>query len=599
MIDEKLKNLPDLPGVYLFKDSKGNILYIGKANSIKNRIRSYLSKELDDRKRAMMKGVVDLEYFVTASELEALILEANLIKKERPKFNVILRDDKNYPYLRLDMGKQWPRLEVVRRIKKDGAYYFGPYVPAGAMWETLSFIRETFPLYTCKRDLSRPSRPCIQYEMGRCLAPCSGFITKEKYHDVADEVRLFLQGRNKELLEGLEKKMERVSEGLAFEEAARLRDRIKALRRILEKQRIIYTDLTDLDVIGLAKEGSTVDIQILFVRNGMLFGKKDFLFKNLTTSHSEVLYSFLEQFYTNEILPPKEILVPAEVPSKEIIEDWLKEKSGSGVYILIPKKGRRAELIKMAEENALTSLREYQLSARGKEEVLLDLKERLGLKRIPKRIEAFDISNIQGREAVGSMVALDDNTPKKTDYRHFRIRTVEGSDDYAMISEVIGRRYKRLLEEGGRMPDLIVIDGGKGQLNVAIKILGEIGIRGVDIIGLAKPGDSYNVDRVYIPERPEPIILPPISASMHLLQRIRDESHRFALAYHRRLRKKRTALSILDNIPTIGRVRKKALLSHFGSLKKIEEAEVDELIAVPGMNRKAANELYKTLRRSD
>jgi excinuclease ABC subunit C len=597
MNEERLRNLPDLPGVYLLKNAKGKVIYIGKAKSLKNRIRSYCQESADLRKESMMREVIDLEYILTATELEALILESNLIKKERPKFNVILRDDKNYPTLRIDVNETWPRLQVVRRMKRDGALYFGPYVPAGAMWETLSFIRKTFPLCTCKRDLSKPCRPCIEYEMGRCLAPCAGLVTKEEYHDVAEEVRLFLQGKNKDLINGLEKRMEKASEEMAFEEAAKLRDRIKALSRVLEKQRIIYPDLPDIDAIGISRNGGIADIQILFLRNGILLGRKDFLLKNITITDSEVLYSFLEQFYTNEILPPAEIVLPIEIPDKAVLEAWLTERKGKALHILVPKKGRRTELLNMAEENAIESLRGYQLSAKGKKEVLKDIKERLKLKRIPKRIEAFDISDIHGTEAVGSMVSWEDNAPKKTDYRHFRIRTVEGIDDLAMMSEIIGRRYKRVLEEKGTMPDLIIVDGGKGHLNAALKVLSDLNLReDIDIIGIAKKKGELP-DRIYLPGMADPLILPSNSVSTHLLQRIRDESHRFAISYHRKLRKKRTLFSPLDSIPGIGRIRKKALLAHFGTYKKIKEASIDELMSVLGITEKVAQKLHKSLGR--
>lgn len=611
--EERLKNLPDLPGVYLLKNSKGKVIYVGKAKSLKSRIRSYFQESPDLRKGSMIREIADFEYLVTPTELEALILESNLIKKERPRFNVILRDDKNYPSLRLDMDEIWPRLRVVRRMKRDGAYYFGPYVPAGAMWETLSYIRKTFPLCTCKRDLSKPCRPCIQYEMGRCLAPCAGLVSKEVYHDVADEVRLFLQGRNKDLLKGLEKKMAKASEEMAFEEAARLRDRIKSIERVIQKQRIIFPDLPDIDVIGIGREGETANIQILFLRNGMLIGRKDFLFKNLTATNSEVLYSFLEQFYINEILPPAEIIISTNPESwpfvqdspesssgysrsaKEVLKAWLKKKKGKTVDILIPKMGRRAELLKMAEENAITSLREYKLSAKGKEEVLQDIKERFGLKRVPKRIEAFDISNIQGVEAVGSMVAFEDNAPKKADYRHFRIRTVEGIDDFAMMAEIISRRYKRVLEERGKMPDLIIVDGGKGQLNAALNALRDLKIEvDIDIIGLAKEKGELS-DRIYLPGKAAPLIISPESASTHFLQRIRDESHRFAVTYHRKLRKKRTLASRLDEIPGIGKAKKKALLDYFKTYRKVQEASIEELKDVPGITGKIAEDIYKII----
>lgn len=602
MNKERLRSLPNLPGVYLLKNSKGKVIYIGKAKSIKTRLRSYFhnSTDLDQRKESMIGKIADFEYIVTATELEALILESNLIKKERPRFNIILRDDKYYPSLRLDMTETWPRLQVVRRMKKDGAYYFGPYVPAGAMWETLSFVRKTFPLCTCKRDMSKPSRPCILYEIDRCLGPCGGLVTEDNYHEVVDEVRLFLQGKNKSLIDGLKEKMEKASEEMDFEEAGRLRDRIKAIERVIQKQRIISPTLPDMDVIGIGREGESADIQILFLRNGMIIGKKDFLLKNLVTSDNEVLYSFLEQFYTNEILPPEEVILPADPgidsePDKRVLEAWLTEKRGKTVHILVPKKGRRANLLKMSEENAIASLREYQLSARGKEEVLEDIKERLGLKRTPKKIDAFDISNIHGTDAVGSMVVFEENTPKKSDYRHFRIRTVEGIDDFAMMAEIIRRRYKRLMEERGEMPDLIIIDGGKGQLNAALKVLSDLNLhKDVDIIGLAKEKGELH-DRVYLVGQAEPVTLLPGSASTHLFQRIRDDSHRFAITYHRKLRGKKMVTSHFDDIRGIGRTRKKALLSHFGTYKKVKDATIEELMDVSGITVKVAKEIHKII----
>ncbi|MEK6692161.1 MAG: excinuclease ABC subunit UvrC [Nitrospirota bacterium] len=606
---ERLKNLPALPGVYLLKNSKGKIIYIGKAKSLKNRIGSYFSAgsygqesaELDQRKESMIRDVADFEYLVTGTELDALILEANLIKKERPRFNVILRDDKNYPSLRIDMNEAWPRLHVIRRMKRDGASYFGPFVPAGAMWETLSFIRKTFPLATCKRDLSKPSRPCLLFEMGRCLAPCAGFVIKEEYYDIVNQVRLFLQGKNRSLIECLEKKMEKESEDMAYEEAAKLRDRIRAIERVMQKQKIISPALPDMDIIGIAREGGTVNIEILFIRNGMVLGKKDFLFKNIKAGDSELIYTFLEQFYAKEILPPSEIIVPVEIPSKDILETWLAEKKGKAVNILVPKKGKRSELLRMAAENSLISLKEYKLSSKGKEEILRDIKDRFSLTKLPGRIEAFDISNIHGKEAVGSMVVFEENMPKKADYRHFRIRTVNGIDDFAMMSEIIGRRYKRLLEENTEMPDLIIVDGGKGQLNAARNALRDLSktqpigkIEDINIIGIAKEKEGVP-DRVYISGKADPVNLPSDSASTHLLQRIRDESHRFAITYHRKLRGKRTFVSLLDEVPRIGQEKKKALLRHFGSYKRIKEATIEELKAAPGISGKVAENIFKTI----
>lgn len=544
MDKDRIKNLPDKPGVYLLKNSKGKVIYIGKAKSLRNRISSYFqgSVETDQRKESMMRNVNDFEYFITATELEALILESNLIKKEKPRFNVILRDDKNYPSLRLDTGEKWPRLHVVRKMKRDGACYFGPYVPTGAMWETLSFIRKTFPLATCKRDLSKQSRPCLLYEMGRCIAPCAGFVKKEEYHDVVNEVKLFLRGKNRNLIEGLQKRMERASKDMAYEEATILRDRIKAIEKVIQKQRIVSPALPDIDVVGVARNGETVNIEILFFRNGMILGKKDFVMKTIMVDVNELLHTFLEQFYDKEILPPSEVIIPAEIPSKDVMESWLTEKRGKTVHILIPKKGKRYGLLRMATENAMASIGEYLLSLQRKDEILQDIKKRLNLKRLPVRIEAFDISNIHGSEAVGSMVTFEDNIPKKEWYRHFRIMTVEGIDDFAMIAEIVRRRYRRLLEENATMPDLIIVDGGKGHLNAAIKALSELKIaRNIDIIGIAKEKEGFS-DRVYIPGKSNPVILRPDSASTHLLQRVRDESHRFAITYHRKLRKKSMGL---------------------------------------------------------
>lgn len=595
MNEERLKNLPDLPGVYLLKNAKGKVIYIGKAKSLKNRLRSYFQESADLKKESIMREVTDFECILTATELEALILESNLIKKERPKFNIILKDDKNYPSLRLDMDEKWPRLQVVRRMKKNGAHYFGPYVPAGAMWETLSFIRKTFPLATCKRDLTKQSKPCILYEMRRCLAPCAGLVKEEKYHEVANEVKLFLQGKNTSLIQGLKKKMEKASEKMAYEEAAILRDRIRAIQRVIQKQNIISPDLPDMDVVGIAREGGTASIEILFLRSGMVLGKKDFLLKNLKVNDNDLLYAFLEQFYAKEIISPSEVIIPLSLPSKDLLEAWLKEKSGKTVHIITPKKGKRAGLIRMANENASNFLREYRLSTSGREEVLRDIKERLNLKRLPVRIEAFDISNIHGAEAVGSMVAFEDNAPKKSDYRHFRIRTVDGIDDFAMMAEIIQRRYRRLIEENEKMPDLIIVDGGRGQLSAAIKALISLKItEDIDIIGIAKEKEGIP-DRVYLPERAEPVFLPSDSASFHLLNRIRDESHRFAITYHRKLRKKKTIVSLLDEIPGIGKVRKKALLEHFGNFKRIQDATKEELKMVPGITERIASNILKNI----
>ncbi|HEX9113640.1 MAG TPA: excinuclease ABC subunit UvrC [Nitrospirota bacterium] len=598
-LDEKLQNLPNEPGVYLMKDARGHIIYIGKAVSLWNRVRSYFQKGPKGEKTEMMvRQVADLETIVTHTELEALVLESNLIKKHHPRYNIILRDDKNYPYIRFDLKSEYPRLEVVRRIKKDGALYYGPYVPAGGMWESLALIRRTFPIAPCKIELraDRPGRPCIQFQIGRCTAPCSGEADKAQYRDMVDQVRLFLEGKNRDLLDMLKTRMEEASERMEFERAAELRDRIAKIEGAFEKQKIISPGFENQDVIGMAFEAGRVDIQALFIRNGMLLGRKDFYLDDVRgMTEEEVLSDFLRQFYAKEMIVPQEVLLPIEVADRGTLEAWLAEKRGAKVEVLVPQRGRKRELVQMASDNAAQSLRERLLSKRSKERILMRLQAELGLRNLPRRIEAFDISTIQGAESVASMVSFEDNVPDKRNYKKFRIRTVTGQDDFASMAEVIRRRYSKAKEEG-TLPDLILIDGGKGQLNTALDVLRELDIAEPDVIGLAKArsgeeGREQEFERVFLPGVEEPIILEPTSSTTHLVARVRDEAHRFAITYHRQLREKRAIHSELDDIPGIGEVRKKALLRHFGSVEKIRQAAVEELAAVKGMSGKAAEEI--------
>lgn len=606
-LEEKLQNLPNEPGVYLMKDARGHIIYIGKAVSLWNRVRSYFQKGPKGEKTEMMvRQIADLETIVTHTEREALVLESNLIKKHHPRYNIILRDDKNYPYIRFDLKSEYPRLEVVRRIKKDGALYYGPYVPAGGMWESLALIRRTFPIAPCKIELraDRPGRPCIQFQIGRCTAPCSGEADKAQYRDMVDQVRLFLEGKNRDLLDMLKTRMEEASERTEYERAAELRDRIAKIESALEKQKIISPGFENQDVIGTAFELGRADIQALFIRNGMLLGRKDFYLDDVRgMTEEEVLSDFLRQFYAKEMIVPQEVLLPIEVADRGTLEAWLAEKRGAKVEVAVPQRGRKRELVQMASDNAAQSLRERLLSKRSKERILLRLQEELGLRNLPRRIEAFDISTIQGAESVASMVSFEDNVPDKRNYKKFRIRTVTGQDDFASMAEVIRRRYSKSKEEG-TLPDLILIDGGKGQLNAALDVLRELDIAEPDVIGLAKArsgeeGREQEFERVFLPGVEEPIILEPTSSTTHLVARVRDEAHRFAITYHRQLREKRAIHSELDDIPGIGEVRKKALLRHFGSVEKIRQAEVEELAAVKGMSGKAAEEIvnhYKGVR---
>jgi excinuclease ABC subunit C len=598
-LEEKLQNLPDSPGVYIMKDAKGHVIYVGKAVSLKNRVRSYFQKGAKGEKtEIMVRTIADLETIVTHTELEALILEATLIKKHHPRFNIVLRDDKNYPYLRFDIKSEYPRLDVVRGLKKDGALYYGPYVPAGGMWETLALIRRTFPLATCKKEFKKdkPERPCVQFQIGRCMAPCSAEVDATAYQDMVNQVRLFLEGKNRDLLDMLRQHMEEASEKMDYERAAELRDRITKIEGAFEKQKVISPGFENQDVIGIASEGGHSDIQVLFIRNGMLLGRKDFYISDVHgMTNEEVLTDFLHQFYAKEMIVPAEVLLPLEVPDCPVFEIWLTEKRGAKVEVLVPQRGRKRELVQMASDNAAQSLREQLLSRKSKERILLRLQEELGLKNLPRRIEAFDISTIQGTESVASMVSFENNLPDKRNYKRFKIKTVEGQDDFASMAEVIRRRYTKAKEEG-ILPDLILIDGGKGQLNAALDVLQKLGIEGPDVIGLAKArsgeeGTEREFERVFLPGVEEPIILEPTSATTHLVARVRDEAHRFAITYHRKLREKRAVKSELDDIPGIGEVRKKVLLRHFGSIEKIKQATEEELAAVKGVGRKAAEEI--------
>lgn len=595
-LDEKLKNLPDEPGVYLMKDARGHIIYVGKALSLKNRVRSYFQKSAKDEKTgALVRMIADVETIVTHTELEALILESTLIKKHRPRFNIVLRDDKNYPYLRLDLKAEYPRLDVVRGLKKDGATYYGPYVPAGGMWEILSLIRRTFPLATCRKefDKDRPERPCVQNQIGRCMAPCSGTADREAYQDVVSQVKLFIEGKNRDLVDLLKRRMDEASERMEYERAAELRDRIAKIEGAFEKQKIISPGFENQDVIGFAAEGGHADVQALFIRNGMLLGRKDFFFADARgMAPEDVLADFLRQFYAREMIVPAEVLLPFDVPDREVVAEWLVSKRGALVEVAVPQRGRKRELVQMASDNAAQSLKEHQLSRKSKERVLRSLQDELGLRNLPRRIEAFDISNIQGTEAVASVVAFENNVPDKRSYKRFKIRTVEGQNDFASMAEVVRRRYAKASDEGN-VPDLILIDGGKGQLNAALDVVHDLNLSGPDLIGLAKArsgesGRQQEFERVFLPGVEEPVILDPTSATTHLVARVRDEAHRFAIEYHRKLRAKRAVASELDDIPGIGEARKKALLRHFGSVAKIREATVEELNNVRGMTRTAA-----------
>jgi excinuclease ABC subunit C len=598
-LQSKLDHLSEHPGVYLMKNVRGEVLYVGKARVLADRVRSYFQKNVEHPPKTalLMSHVNDIETIVTRSELEALILESNLIKRHRPRFNIVLRDDKQYPYIRFPVKDPFPRLSVVRRVQKDGALYYGPYVPAGAMRETLKVIRRVFPLATCEIDIDGSAmRACIEFEIKRCMAPCTGNQSREEYHRIVKQVRMFLEGRDTELLGSLRSEMQAAADREEFEEAARLRDRISKIERALEKQRVAQTSFTDQDVIGIARQGKAVDLQMLFVRGGLLIGRKDFFWpEGADTSDEELLRSTIEQFYNKDVLPPKELLIPTPLADAGLIEAWLSEKKGEAVRMLSPERGTKHQLVLLAEENAAAAAADHLRDQEIEQQAVEELKRLLRLERAPRRIEGFDISNTMGDQSVASMVVWEDGQAKKSDYRKFRIKTVEGADDFASMQEAVIRRYSHHdVSEWLPLPDLIVIDGGIGQLAAAMEGAKKIGLTGVPLIGLAKARGEKE-ERIFVPERKGAIVLAPTSPATHLLQRIRDEAHRFAIAYHRKLRGKVLLASRLEEIPGIGDIRKKRLLQHFSTLDEIAQAADEQLRKAAGVDAKTAAEIRKAL----
>ncbi|MBA5874110.1 MAG: excinuclease ABC subunit UvrC [Nitrospira sp. CR1.2] len=577
-LQSKLDHLPDQPGCYLFRNAKKEILYVGKAAVLADRVRSYFQKgsEQTPKTSLLVSEIADLETIVTRSELEALILESNLIKRHRPRFNIVLRDDKQYPYLRLPIKEAFPRLSIVRRVQKDGALYYGPYTPAGALRETLKVIRKAFPLATCDIEIDgKADRACLEFEIKRCMAPCTGNQSRDDYHLIVKQVRQFLEGRDRELLDGLRQTMEAAAEREEFEEAARIRDRLFSVERTLEKQRITQVSTTDQDVVGLARQGTAADLQLLFVRGGLLIGRKDFFWpQSADSSDEELVRSAIEQFYNKEGQPPKELLVPTDLSDAPLIEQWLSDTRGDAVRLLAPERGTKHQLVLLAEENAAAAIADHLRNEALDRQATAELKRLLRLDIAPRRIEGFDISNIMGNQSVASLVVWEDGHAKKADYRKFRIQTVEGANDFASMQEAVTRRYGTTEELA--KPDLILIDGGLGQLSAAIEGLKQVGQEQIPIIGLAKARGEKD-ERIFLPGRKNPILLRPTSPATHLVQRIRDEAHRFAVTYHRNLRGKALLSSELDQIAGIGKIRRRRLLKQFGSLQQVAAATDDQL----------------------
>ncbi len=589
---EKIERFPSAPGVYLMKDGRSRVIYIGKAINLRNRVRSYFQKNSDSRifYEFITRRMVDVDCVVTASEAEALILENNFIKKHRPVYNIRLKDDKTYVSLKVTLNEEWPRVLVVRRYKDDGALYFGPYSSASAVREVLRVIKTAFPLRTCSNGFFKARRrPCMEHEIGRCTAPCVDLIPKEHYQDDVQEVILFLKGRNLELLPRLKMKMERAASHRQFELAARYRDQIRAVEKVFQAQKAQELGTRELDAFATFRQGDLVAIQELVVREGKMIHSHCHTFRS-GLSTPDILGSFLAQYYLAERYIPPEILCEVDFPDREVLETSLRQRRGRPVSLKVPRRGEQRSLVEMARSNAANTFQVERTRAEQVDLLLKTLEERLGLGRIPRSIECFDISNFQGTLAVGAMVRFEEGKPQKSLYRKFRIQTVPGADDFRMMKEILQRRICRGMEEGD-LPDLIVVDGGKGQLNVAGGILEQNGIKNLDVIALAKERRSKGTkERVFTPGRPDPAPLAPDSPESMYLQRIRDEAHRFAVSYHRQLRRRRTLATGLEGIPGIGKSRRRALIDRFRTLERIQTVPMEEIAEVVGL--KLAERVY-------
>jgi len=580
---EKLKLLPDKPGVYLFKNKKGKIIYVGKAISLRKRVRSYFQRGVfSPRIGSLVSRIQDLEWIVTESEAEAFLLESNLIKHHHPRYNIRFRDDKSYPYIKISTNEDFPRVFLTRNPKRDGCQYFGPYTNVKAAKKTLRLIHRLFPLRRCKDKFKNRLSPCLNFYIGECSAPCVGRITKDEYSSLVKGVSLFLQGHYKTLVSSLKEQMLKASKEQEFERAAKIRDAILAIEKMSQTQRVTSFPGEDIDLIAVAQKGRQACVLVFIIREGKVIDKNHFLLNiDVEERQGNILSYFVKQYYATASFIPSQIIVPEEVEEKEEIVSWFFHKTGKKVEFVVPKRGDKAKLLKLASENAALILEQNQ--PEKKEQPLLELKNYLDLPQLPFRIEGFDISNIAGSEAVGSLVVFEDGKPKKSEYRKFKIKSVNGIDDFAMLKEIISRRYKRVLEEKKELPQLILVDGGKGQVGVCFRALKELNLHHIPMIGLAK-----EFEQIYTPDRSDPIELPFDSSALKLLQWVRDEAHRFALTYHRKKREKKVKKSWIEEIPGVGEVTKKLLLSHFKSLNRIKDASIQDLIQIPGIGKKKA-----------
>jgi excinuclease ABC subunit C len=597
--------VPRRPGVYLMRDGTGEVIYVGKAVDLRSRVRSYFhSASWENPKvRALVCDIADLEFIITDSELEALILEANLIKQHRPRYNVRLKDDKRYPYIKITWAESFPKVEITRRMELDGGRYFGPFTSSQAVHQTLDLLRRSFPYRTCNRKITgQDKRPCLYYDIKLCLGPCIGAVTPTEYRTMLQGLAKFLEGRSEEVIEELESRMEAAADRLDFEGAAAFRDQLRSAQRIVERQKIVSSARADQDVIAFARDDGDTCVQVFFIRAGKLLGREYFLLDGAQHEDDKsVLTAFLKQFYGDAAYVPAEVLLPHQVDEAMIIERWLRDRRGAKVALRVPRRGKRRDLVRMATENASETLgalqAQWQADAHKQEQALMELQEALHLAEPPARIECYDISTTQGTEIVGSMVVFVRGVPRKSAYRRFIVRSVEGQDDYASMREVLRRRFRRwsLATSGemlgtrdikgwAKLPDLIIVDGGVGQLNVGTEVLTEFGLQSqVSMAGLAK-----RQEEIFLSNQEAPVILPRRSQGLFLMQRIRDEAHRFAITHHRVRRRHSGIASQLDSIPGVGPARRRALLKSLGSIEAIRQASVEDLARIPGIPRRVA-----------
>lgn len=603
----RLSAVPQKPGVYIHRDAKGDVLYVGKSSSLRNRLRSYFGskKNLDAKTFELVHRIADFEYIVTESEQEALLLENSLIKKHKPRFNVRLKDDKTYPYIKVDLTEDFPRVYVTRRTANDGARYFGPFASAGSVRKTLDLLKRLFPYRSCTKGITgTDDRPCLEYHIKRCVAPCTGYASQVDYKEVIDQVLLFLEGNTKEVVSALESAMLEASESLEFERAGALRDRLRAIERVYEGQKVVGLGKENLDVIGAAFGGEEAWVEVFFVRHGNLTGRDHFTMTGTRDeSGKEILERFIEQFYSSASHVPRSILTPEDVDAEGKIVDWLRDRREGPVDISVPQRGAKRRLMQMVTDNASQGLEQLKLKwisdTDRMESAMYELQEQLNLSDLPHRIECYDVSHIQGTNTVASMSVFQDGKPLSRDYRRFKIKTHDGNDDFASMREVLTRRFKRLknAKEGGEesasfaaVPDLVLIDGGKGQLSSAVEAMLHLGLQDIQLASIAK-----REEEIFLPELAEPVIMPRNSQALFLLQRARDEAHRLAITFHRNLRGKSSVKSALDLVPGIGPKRRKVLIKTFGSVKGIREASEDDLAAAPGMTKKLAIQIKEHL----